>query len=54
MKAVLDHKGTLAVIAETELEAYALRKWGEDHFNGVAGQALLIVEHAPPAKEPTP
>lgn len=31
MKAKIDQFGTLRVIAENELEAYALRKWSDDY-----------------------
>ena len=32
MKATINAKGTLTVFPETEVEAYALRCWGENNF----------------------
>jgi hypothetical protein len=32
MKAILDETGTLTVVAENALEAYALDRWADDYF----------------------
>ncbi len=33
MKTLIRHDGMLVVTAETQLEAYALRRWGEENFD---------------------
>lgn len=41
MRAEINSKGRLTVIAESELEAYALAKWSEDHQD-VRSEDLLF------------
>jgi len=53
MKASIDANGTLTVAAETELEAYALTKWSDDHMSKDEEAAkrarLLLLCRAAPA-----
>lgn len=35
MKAEISHEGYLTIIAETELESYALGKWASENFNTI-------------------
>ena len=42
MKAKIDKDGCLYVKAETELEAYALRKWGDENMNMVDDNVSVV------------
>jgi hypothetical protein len=52
MKALILEDGTLYVIAESALEAYALRKWGEDNFGmGQTRYQNVIIDHSVVSQE---
>ena len=37
MKATIEGLGTLVIIAENDIESYALKKWMEDYWNFCEG-----------------